>query len=556
MDFICLPKIELHAHLTGSVSRRALHHIWKGKKESGKTELEDPLIIMPEGKHDYNIETRYIYNILTDEESIRYATRSVLEDFLADGVVYLELRTTPRATGDISADRYIQILLDTIRDFEQSCPRMHTRLILSVDRRHSLATAESILSLATRLRTEEGPGVVGIDLCGDPTARTGGEVSIFTPVFKQAARNGLGITVHFAEAEASASHDELRTLLSWRPGRLGHVIWEDEGAKKEIAQRGLCLELCVTCNVQAGLICGGFQDHHFKHWIGIDGPKISLATDDVAVFGSPLSNEYRLVAQHFHLDRAQICQLARQGIDGIFGGEKEKQRLRKIMWTILEWAFGKRMTPAERLRKNQRMLDKAIRELDQTRVKLEKQEKTLIQQIKTSAKNGQMGACKIQAKDLVRTRRYIEKFFAMRSQLQKISLRLQTYRTNEQMMQAMKGATMALGSMNKSMNLPQLQRIAMEFERENDIMEQRQEMMDDAVDDAMDVGVEEEGDEVVEQVLEEIGVDIGQAMGETPNVLGNPAIAEGKIAQAVGGGGGGGDPVDDDLQARLDSLKK
>lgn len=80
------------------------------------------------------------------------------------------------------------------------------------------------------------------------------------------------------------------------------------------------------------------------------------------------------------------------------------------------------------------------------------------------------------------------------------------------MMQAMKGATQALGSMNRSMNLPQLQRIAMEFERENDIMEQRQEMMDDAVDDAMDVGVEEEGDEVVEQVLEEIGVDMNQAV--------------------------------------------
>lgn len=89
---------------------------------------------------------------------------------------------------------------------------------------------------------------------------------------------------------------------------------------------------------------------------------------------------------------------------------------------------------------------------------------------------------------------------------------MQTYRTNEQMMQAMKGATMALGSMNKSMNLPQLQRIAMEFERENDIMDQRQEMMDDAIDDAMDTGVEEEGDEVVEQVLEEIGVDLSQSV--------------------------------------------
>ncbi|KAK7408013.1 ESCRT-III subunit protein did4 [Neonectria punicea] len=224
---------------------------------------------------------------------------------------------------------------------------------------------------------------------------------------------------------------------------------------------------------------------------------------------------------------------------------------------ILEWAFGKRITPAERLRKNQRMLDKAIRELDQTRVKLEKQEKTLIAQIKTSAKNGQMGACKIQAKDLVRTRRYVEKFYGMRSQLQQISLRLQTHRTNEQMMQAMKGATMALGSMNRSMNLPALQRIAMEFERENDIMEQRQEIMDDAMDDAMDTGVEEEGDEVVEQVLEEIGIDFNSALGETPSTIGNPAVSEARIAQAVGGGGGGGsDPVDDDLQARLDSLRK
>ncbi|KAI0480172.1 Snf7-domain-containing protein [Xylariaceae sp. FL0804] len=225
---------------------------------------------------------------------------------------------------------------------------------------------------------------------------------------------------------------------------------------------------------------------------------------------------------------------------------------------ILEWAFGKRMTPAERLRKNQRMLDKAIRELDQVRVKLEKQEKTLVGQIKQSAQKGQMGAAKIQAKDLVRTRRYVEKFYGMRSQLQKISLRLQTHRTNEQMMQAMKGATMALGSMNRSMNLPALQRIAMEFERENDVMDQRQEMMDDVMDDAMDVGIEEEGDEVVEQVLEEIGVDLNQSFGETPTGVQSDSVAENRVAQAIGGssGGAGGDPGDDDLQARLDSLRR
>lgn len=179
---------------------------------------------------------------------------------------------------------------------------------------------------------------------------------------------------------------------------------------------------------------------------------------------------------------------------------------------IIEWAFGKRMTQAERLRKHQRALEKTQRELDRERIKLENQEKKLIVDIKKSAKAGQMGACKIQAKDLVRTRRYIEKFYSMRTQLQAISLRIQTVRTNEQMMQSMKGATRILGSMNRQMNLPQLQRIAMEFERENEMMDQRQEMMDDAIDDAMGVDDEAEGDEVVEQVLEEIGVDLRQAV--------------------------------------------
>ena len=79
-------------------------------------------------------------------------------------------------------------------------------------------------------------------------------------------------------------------------------------------------------------------------------------------------------------------------------------------------------------------------------------------------------------------------------------------------MQAMRGATGVLGSMNRSMNLPALQRIAMEFEKENDIMDQRQEMMDDAIDDVTGLEDEAEGEEVVEQVLEEIGIDLKNAV--------------------------------------------
>lgn len=86
-------------------------------------------------------------------------------------------------------------------------------------------------------------------------------------------------------------------------------------------------------------------------------------------------------------------------------------------------------------------------------------------------------------------------------------------------MQSMKGATKLLGSMNRQMNLPALQRIAMEFERENEIMDQRQEMMDDAIDDATGLEDEEEGEEIVKEVLDEIGVDLGQSVCFKPDHL-------------------------------------
>ncbi|KAK6350060.1 ESCRT-III subunit protein did4 [Orbilia brochopaga] len=216
---------------------------------------------------------------------------------------------------------------------------------------------------------------------------------------------------------------------------------------------------------------------------------------------------------------------------------------------IVEWAFGKRMTPAERLRKNQRALEKAQRELDRERTKLEQQEKKLIQDIKKSAKNNQIGAAKIQAKDLVRTRKYIQKFYEMRTQLQAISLRIQTVRSNEQMMQSMKGATSLLRSMSQGVNIASLQDIAMQFARESDMMEQREEIMSDAVDDVTGLEDEEAEDEVLNQVLDEIGVDREMALGSTPLGLGElEAQKEDRVAQAIGG--------DDDLQARLNNLGK
>ena len=53
------------------------------------------------------------------------------------------------------------------------------------------------------------------------------------------------------------------------------------------------------------------------------------------------------------------------------------------------------------------------------------------------------------AKDLVRTRRYTKKFIMMRAQIQAVSLKITTLKSQNSMAQAMKGVTRAMMSMNK-----------------------------------------------------------------------------------------------------------
>jgi charged multivesicular body protein 2A len=55
----------------------------------------------------------------------------------------------------------------------------------------------------------------------------------------------------------------------------------------------------------------------------------------------------------------------------------------------MSFLFGRSKTPAEMMRQNQRSLNKAIRELDRERQKLEQQEKKLIADIKKNARAGQ-----------------------------------------------------------------------------------------------------------------------------------------------------------------------
>lgn len=226
----------------------------------------------------------------------------------------------------------------------------------------------------------------------------------------------------------------------------------------------------------------------------------------------------------------------------------------------MEWLFGRRMTPEEMLRKNQRVLNKAMRDLDREKAHMGVQEKKLIQEIKKMAKDGQMDSVRILAKDLVRTRRYQKKFTLMKANIQGVSLKIQTLRSQNAMAGAMRGVTRAMQNMNRQMNLPQIQRILQEFEKQSDVMDMKEEIMNDAIDEAMgDEGDEEESDQIVSQVLDELGLQLNDQLSGLNPASASLSVSQKTAVPTAGGSGGGGAALSDadaDLQARLDNLRR
>jgi charged multivesicular body protein 2A len=203
-------------------------------------------------------------------------------------------------------------------------------------------------------------------------------------------------------------------------------------------------------------------------------------------------------------------------------------------------------SPEETMKEYKRGLDKTVRDLEKERTKLLSQEKKLMSEMRKMAKNDQMDSVKIMAKDLVRTRKYASKFYRMKTQVQAVSLRLQTMTSTAQMSKAMAGVTRAMQGMNAQMNIPAMQQVMREFERQNEMMGMKDEMMGDAIDEVMDDdGIEEDETELeIAKVMDEVGLDFKSKVGVTDAAM--PAAPQSAAADVE---------EDQALEARLAALK-
>ncbi|KAK8461005.1 hypothetical protein SEVIR_2G432200v4 [Setaria viridis] len=326
---VALPKVELHAHLNGSVRNSTLLELAKQLADKGIIVFEDVKdVIMKNGRSLPECFKLFdLFHILTTEhDTVTRIAKEVVEDFAAENVVYLEIRTTPKnneakgMTKRSYMDAVIKACTPTIEfDGDTMKKRIYVRLLLSIDRRETTSAALDTVNLALELKDQ---GVIGIDLSGNPVV---GEWETYLPALQHAKELGIPITIHCGEV---ANRKEIQAVLDFCPQRLGHVCCLNDAEWKKLKSLMIPVEICLTSNVMTGG-APSLELHHFADLYNAKHP-LSLCTDDCGLFSTSLSNEYYLVAATFGLTKPELFHLAQEAVHFIFADENVKKSLKEV----------------------------------------------------------------------------------------------------------------------------------------------------------------------------------------------------------------------------------
>ncbi|XP_067090147.1 adenosine deaminase-like protein [Osmerus mordax] len=331
-----LPKVELHAHLNGSISFATIEKLIARKPHLN---IGHSMTAIQSGQRRTLEECfqvfKVIHQLVDSEEDILMVAKDVIKEFADDGVKYLELRSTPREeknTG-LTKKNYVETIIEAIHQCKKEGVDTEVRFLVAVDRRNGTEVAMETVKLAEEFMLSTSGLVVGLDLSGDPTVGHGKDL---LPALEKAKHSGLKLALHMSEVPSQMEESDL--LLNIPPHRIGHgtFLHPEMGGSQSLVDKvqknNIPLELCLTSNVK-GQTVPSYSQHHFPYWYQSGHPCV-ICTDDKGVFCTNLSLEYQRAASTFGLSHEAMWKLSQQAIDCSFAPDALKDQL-KQRWTKL-----------------------------------------------------------------------------------------------------------------------------------------------------------------------------------------------------------------------------
>jgi adenosine deaminase len=311
-----LPKAELHVHLDGSLRPTTLVEL--ARERGVSLPAYDPRALKRRIRADNarSLEEyleRFVLtlSVMQDAAALERVAFEVVEDHARENVRYAEIRFCPAlCTRDgLRTEAVLDAALRGMKRASEAYP-IHVRVIVcalrTLDPAVSVEMAELAVAYADR-------GVVALDLAG---AEAGYPVREHLEAFRVAHAAGLPVTVHAGEGFGAPSIREAVELAG--ASRIGHGtrLYEDAELLATLRERRIPLEVCLTSNVQTGVV-PGYEAHPMRRYLD-EGIRVALCTDNRLVSGVSLTEEYLHAVEDLTLSGDGIVGVARTAFEVAF----------------------------------------------------------------------------------------------------------------------------------------------------------------------------------------------------------------------------------------------
>jgi adenosine deaminase len=287
-EIINMPKFEFHGHLNGILCEHTITNEFQTNERF--ISLTDSV------KNDFTLSTFFkITSMISerigdDREFVLTSLDSIVESYIKENCVYLEIRDTPKQPD------YLGYLTDLLGRMNELQTKYYDKIILRFYLNlHRARSSTDVLDAFTRLPEHLKSYIIGIDIAGNTTK----DYNYFLenkPIYQYFKELGYSLNFHiFEEPDEPYFND----IIGLGPNRLSQGIYlTDKDQLDLLIKNNIALEICPTFALRStGKSCLSQFDNYSYLMEG--DCRLLIGTDNKYILNTTLTNEYFTVYNDF-----------------------------------------------------------------------------------------------------------------------------------------------------------------------------------------------------------------------------------------------------------------
>lgn len=317
MNKIKMPRVELHCHLDGSISKACMEELLGRTVDKEELSVSDDCRDLAQYLEKFDLPL----SALTNEDGLKLAGSDFMQTMHEEKMDYVEVRFAPllSVNSDMTTEKVIQAVINGLEAGRQRY-KVDYGVIVCAMRHHSYDENYAMLKAA---REFLGNGVCGADLAGNEAAYP---MTEFVELFQHVKKWGMPFTIHAGECGSSKNIED---AVNCGASRIGHGIAMagHDDVMRLCTQKKIGVEMCPVSNLQTKAV-EDISKYPMRTFLD-NGIMVTVNTDNRTVSNTTLDKEFEFIKQNCHITDEDIIKMMKNAVEVSWADDDLKDKLMK-----------------------------------------------------------------------------------------------------------------------------------------------------------------------------------------------------------------------------------